>query len=75
MLPLRDSVFGLGADGANEPRAAFTGQRKDGQKIRGVERDEHFAIQRRAAGVHVGNVKTMRVSAADEINVQQLPHQ
>ena len=63
-------VFGVGANGADETRAPLVLQRKDDEKIGGVQGAVQLAVHHRAARVDVGDVKQMVVRAARETDPQ-----
>ena len=59
----------------DQPCAAFAGQRKDGQEIGFVEVDMQFAVERRAGGFDICDVKDLLIGAAGKASAHRLTHQ
>lgn len=62
------------AHSADQPGMTFAGQREHCEKVRFIEVHVQFTVERRAAGLHVGDVENLLVGAAGESAVQSLAH-
>ncbi|MNZ78102.1 hypothetical protein D3C78_966660 [compost metagenome] len=68
-------VFGaLVAHRADQARATRVCQREHGEEVRLVEIHMQFAVECRAAGLHVGDVENLLVSPAGKPGIQGLAH-
>ena len=59
----------------DQPCAALAGQRKDGQEIGFVEVDMQFAVERRAEGFDICDVKDLLLGPAGKAGTHCLTHQ
>ena len=54
----------MGLDGPDQPRATFTGERKDGQEVGFVQVNVQLAINWRTGSLYIGDIEDLTVSAA-----------
>ncbi|MNQ89776.1 hypothetical protein D3C85_1050930 [compost metagenome] len=62
------------AHGADQSRTTFSGQREHHEKVRFIKIHVQFAVERRTAGLHVGDVENLLIGAAGKSGVQGFAH-
>ncbi|MNX66983.1 hypothetical protein D3C86_980890 [compost metagenome] len=59
---------------ADQARTALAVQREHGEEIRFIEIQVQFAIGRRSAGLHIGNIENLLISPTGKPGVEGFAH-